>query len=289
MAADRGVVLASGGFAWNADLLRDAVGPGLAALSPEGRNTGDGLRMAQAVGADLWHMNCIACGFGYQVPDLPSAWMCSIPAFGFFLVDRHGHRYLNEPTVEHHAANHALLVRDFRTGSFTRLPSYLIFDETTRLAGRIATLEAGANRRHPWSEDNLAEVARGWIKRGDSLEALATELGIAPDALAETGKRFNEAAVAGDDELGRVPDAMVPVVTPPFYGIEVRPALFNTQGGPRRNERGEVLAVGGDPIPGLFGAGELGSMWAALYPGAGNVTEAIVSGRIAGRSAASKH
>ena len=77
-------------------------------LAPPGRNTGDGVRMAQAVGADLWHMNSVACGFGYQVPDLPSAWMCSIPAFGFFLVDRLGRRYLNEPTVEHHAANHAL-------------------------------------------------------------------------------------------------------------------------------------------------------------------------------------
>jgi succinate dehydrogenase/fumarate reductase flavoprotein subunit len=40
------------------------------------------------------------------------------------------------------------------------------------------------------------------------------------------------------------------------------------------------------PIPGLFSAGELGSIWAALYPGAGNVTETVVFGRIAGRSAA---
>jgi succinate dehydrogenase/fumarate reductase flavoprotein subunit len=47
-----------------------------------------------------------------------------------------------------------------------------------------------------------------------------------------------------------------------------------------------VLDAAGLVIPGLFSAGELGSMWAGLYPGAGNVTEAVVFGRIAGRSAA---
>jgi succinate dehydrogenase/fumarate reductase flavoprotein subunit len=65
------------------------------------------------------------------------------------------------------------------------------------------------------------------------------------------------------------------------------PALFNTQGGPRRDEEGRVLS-GAGPIAGLFSAGELGSLWAALCPGAGNVTEAIVSGRIAGRQAATR-
>ncbi len=49
---------------------------------------------------------------------------------------------------------------------------------------------------------------------------------------------------------------------------------------------GEVIGTGGTPIPGLFSAGELGSIWGSLYPGAGNVTEAVVFGRIAGRSAA---
>jgi succinate dehydrogenase/fumarate reductase flavoprotein subunit len=286
--ATGGVVLTCGGFGCNPEMLDDAVGPGLSHLAPPGRNTGEGVRMAQAVGADLWHMNCIAAGFGYQVPGVAAAWMCSIPAFGFFLVDRLGRRFLDEPTVEHHAAGHALMVRDFRTGEFWRVPSYLIFDEKTRLAGRIATVEAGHNRRLAWSEDNSDEIAKGWIKRADTLDALARELGLPPDALDETGARYDAAARSGHDEMGRSPSTMVPLDHPPYYGIEVRPSLFNTQGGPRRDELGRVVAVGGEPIPGLFSAGELGSMWAALYPGAGNVTEALVSGRIAGRSAATR-
>lgn len=99
-------------------------------------------------------------------------------------------------------------------------------------------------------------------------------------------RKYNRAAVEGGDEFGRPQAEMVPLREPPFYGIPVWPALFNTQGGPRRGAAGEVIGTGGTPIPGLFSAGELGSIWGSLYPGAGNVTEAVVFGRIAGRSAA---
>jgi succinate dehydrogenase/fumarate reductase flavoprotein subunit len=286
--AEKAVVLACGGFAANAKMLGDAVAPGISYLSPPGRNMGDGVRMAQEIGADLWHMNCVAAGFGYQVAGLDAAWMCSIPAFGFFMVDRDGRRFLNEPAIEHHAANHALLVREVHTGEFRRMPSYLIFDETTRLAGRIATVEAGYNRHFGWSEDNSAEVEKGWIKQADTIDELADLLGIPGPNLEQTWERYNAGCESGDDERGRSTDTLVPLATPPFYGIEVRPSLFNTQGGPRRNEQGEILSTNGSAIPGLFSAGELGSIWAALYPGAGNVTEALVTGRIAGRNAAQR-
>jgi predicted oxidoreductase len=69
------------------------------------------------------------------------------------------------------------------------------------------------------------------------------------------------AAVDGGDEFGRQPAEMVPLREPPFYGIPVWPALFNTQGGPRRGAGGEVIGTDGTPIPGLFSAGELGSIW----------------------------
>ena len=79
---------------------------------------------------------------------------------------------------------------------------------------------------------------------------------------------------------------MVALNQPPYYAIEVMPSLFNTQGGPRRDAKAQVAGIDGQAIPGLFSAGELGSIWVSLYPGAGNVPEAIAFGRIAGRSAA---
>jgi succinate dehydrogenase/fumarate reductase flavoprotein subunit len=279
-------VLTTGGFGYSAELLREWVGAEIPAFGPPGRNDGSGLRMALEAGAALWHMNAVACGFGYRVPGLDAAWMCIMRSFGFLLADATGSRFLAEPAVEHHAASHALIVRDFRTGEFARLPSYLIFDEATRRAGPITTHEAGANRGLTWSESNLDEVEKGWVKRGDSVADLARELSLPPDRLEDTVRRYNQAAGHGGDEFGRAPAEMVPLQEPPFYGIEVWPALFNTQGGPRRGPGGEVINTERVPVPGLFSAGELGSIWAALYPGAGNVTEAVVFGRIAGRSAA---
>jgi succinate dehydrogenase/fumarate reductase flavoprotein subunit len=284
--ARTGVVLTTGGFGYSAELLREWVGAEIPAYGPPGRNDGSGLRMALEAGAALWHMNAVACGFGYRVPGLDAAWMCIMRSFGFVMVDASASRFLAEPTVEHHAAGHALLVRDFRTGEFTRLPSYLIFDDVTRRAGPIVTNEAGANRVLTWSESNLDEVGKGWIKRSDSVAGLARELSLPPNRLEDTVREYNRAAVDGGDEFGRSPAEMVPLREPPFYGIRIWPALFNTQGGPRRGAGGEVIGTDGMAVPGLFSAGELGSIWGSLYPGAGNVTEAVVFGRLVGRSAA---
>jgi succinate dehydrogenase/fumarate reductase flavoprotein subunit len=212
--------------------------------------------------------------------------MCIMRGFGFVMVDAAGERFLAEPTIEHHAANHALMVRDFHSGEFRRLPSWLIFDDATRRAGPIATNEAGANRTLTWSESNLEEIDKGWIARADTIAGLAKQVGLPAGPLEDTVRRYNAGVQCGDDEFGRAPEEMVALLEPPFYGIAVWPSLFNTQGGPRRGAGGEVIGTDGAPVPGLFSAGELGSIWGSLYPGAGNVTEAAVFGRIAGRAAA---
>jgi len=81
---------------------------------------------------------------------------------------------------------------------------------------------------------------------------------------------------------------MRPLDRGPYYGISIWPSLSNTQGGPRRNEKSQVIDAFGKPIAGLYAAGELGSIWGSLYPGAGNVSECIVFGRLAGRNAAAE-
>ena len=206
-------------------------------------------------------------------------------SFGFIMVDGSAHRFLAEPAVEHHAAGNALIVRDFRSGEFTRLPSYLVFDDATRRAGPIVTNEAGANRVLSWSESNLEEVGQGWIKRQrlgrpprprtePAALARRTPCGnitVPPSkALTSSAAAGRDGAVAGTPLLrhSRLAGAFQhPGRSPPGSGW--------------RGDRYRRHA-----IPGLFSAGELGSIWGALYPGAGNVTEAVVFGRIAGRSAA---
>ena len=79
---------------------------------------------------------------------------------------------------------------------------------------------------------------------------------------------------------------MVPVDSPPFYFGEVWPIVSNTQGGPVHDAAQRVLNPFGEPVPRLFEAGELGSIWGHLYLSGGNLSECFITGRIAGREAA---
>lgn len=238
------------------------------------------------VGADLWHMNCVAAGFGYKIAGHEAAFYARIDDPGFFIADGHGHRFLNETAVESHSGFLAMHAIDYLDGIRHRLPGYLVFDERTRKGAPIVT-ETGTsfNGSFPWSRDNSEEVRRGWITQAGDIGELAHALGLPAPALQATLEAFNAAAVSGHDALGRRPELMRPL-EPPFYGIAIWPVLLNTQGGPRRDEHARVINAFGQPIPGLYSAGELGSIWGPLYPGAGNVCECIVYGRIAGRNAA---
>ena len=283
--ARRGVVLSCGGFAWDAELKRQYHGFSMPALSPPNRNTGDGLRMALDVGADLWHMTGTATTVAYQFPELDAAIHCRMPAYGFVMVDRLGRRYACETDIENHAAALTMLFQDSVSGEYLRSPSFVIFDETTRRAGVLAQTSSGEMRRYEWSPDNEVEIQRGWIHRAESLDELYAHFQLPADTVGQTIADFNSYAESGGDPFGRNKEKIRPIVTPPFYGVPVYPALLNTQGGPRRNAKAEILRPDGSPIPGLFGAGECGSIWNRLYPGAGNVSETIVSGRLAARTA----
>lgn len=282
-----GVVLCCGGYNYDPDLQRQYLGVALPALSPPGRNAGDGIRLAQQVGADLWHMGAAAATVGYKFPDYEAGFWCQMPDYGFVMVDQRARRFMCETDIENHAAILAMLAQDPMSGAYLRVPSFVVFDDRTRRAGRLATLKTGENRHYPWSADNSAEIERGWLHRADTLAELAAVLGLPAGALAGTVAEFNRSGETGTpDSTGRTPDRIRPIDRPPFYGAPVYPTLVNTQGGPRRDATAAILRPDGAAVPGLFGAGELGSIWNRLYPGAGNVCECLVYGRIAGASAA---
>jgi predicted oxidoreductase len=68
---------------------------------------------------------------------------------------------------------------------------------------------------------------------------------------------------------------MEPIAASPFYAVELAPSMLNTQGGPRRNERGQIVRPNGKPIARLYSAGELGSIYSYLYQGTGNIGECL--------------
>jgi succinate dehydrogenase/fumarate reductase flavoprotein subunit len=287
--ARRAVVLATGGFEYNEEMKREFLaGYPIFAYGNPG-NTGDGIKMAQAVGADLWHTKAVAAPMGYKFPEFQAGFIMRMPADGYIMVDQAGQRFCNETGLEHYSMWMAVTSFDMDAVRFSRLPAYLIFDEKTRLKGPITRVGHGVNRDYRWSADNSAEVRRGWIDAADDPSELASKLGIQmPRKLTETVEAYRQACRDGrDPEFGRQTQTLVGLEGK-YYGVPVWPCLLNTQGGPKRNARGEIVDVWGKPIKRLYGAGEAGSIWGFLYQSGGNLGECLGLGRMVGINAAAE-
>jgi hypothetical protein len=183
----------------------------------------------------------------------------------------------------------AVTAFDMQAVRFSRIPAYVIFDETTRLKGPITRVGHGNNRGYRWSEDNSDEIRKGWIAASETAAELASKLGIKDGArLHETVESYRHACSAGADEkFGRAQKSLVGL-NGKLYGIALWPCLLNTQGGPRRNARGEIVDVDGQAIKRLYGAGELGSIWGFLYQSGGNLGECLGLGRMVGQNVAAE-
>jgi succinate dehydrogenase/fumarate reductase flavoprotein subunit len=241
----------------------------------------------------LAHVGCI-------VPDPtdPNAIpiLAHFPGNRYILVDKFGSRFMNEKREERHGFGHKefLFFFDGLSQSFSRIPCYVIFDETTRRAGALADngMLAGWNRKlqsYTWSDDNSAEINSGLIKMGQTLDELSAAIGLDADALNATMTRYNGFCSAQDDQdFERPADTLQSIATAPFYGMPIYPIMYNTQGGPRRNEKCQIVDPFSEPIAHLYSAGELGSFWGWMYNGGGNVCECLCTGRISGRNAAAE-
>jgi len=290
--ARRGVVLSCGGFEYADDMQRNYLGQSYFGLGNPA-NTGDGVRMAAEIGADLWHMNGVAATFGYKFAEFPCAIKQTMHSAGFIYVDQAGQRFMDEAGTDPHLMWAPLGHIDTKTLARPRVPSYIIFDEETRTRGEVASASRKVSGLisdfYEWSHDNSAEIKKGWIKAGGKAEDVAGAIGLPPEQLSATIAQYNQRCKDGyDPDHGRPANLLVPLGRPPYYAMEIHPCLFNTQGGPRRNARAQVLGVWGGPIPRLYSAGELGSLWHRNYPGAGNVSEALAFGRIAGKNVAAE-
>ena len=114
-------------------------------------------------------------------------------------------------------------------------------------------------------------------------------------ALVATVEKYNGFCSAGEDaEFGRPATNadepnLVALDTPPFYALRLMPSLYNTVGGPRKNGKGQILHVSGDPIPRLYAAGVFSEATDQSYTMYGqNWAEIINFGNITGRNAAAE-
>jgi succinate dehydrogenase/fumarate reductase flavoprotein subunit len=304
IAARRAVILACGGFEANAEMKR-RYWEGRPVLTASTRgNTGDGVHMAQAVGADLWHMwhfhGCYA--FRHPDADFPFALRVKrLPDWNpakkseadvkmvWIVVDRSGRRYMNEsPPYCQDTAHRPMHLLDPETMSYPRNPSWLITDERGRCTYPLGDVRTNDHEyAYDWSSDNRKEIALGVLHQAASLDELASAIGADASALKATIARWNMLCDQGcDADFGRPGGTMARIDTPPYCFGEVFPAVSNTQGGPVHNPRQQILDTASTPIARLYSAGELGSSFGHLYLSGGNIAECFVTGWIAGREAA---
>jgi 3-oxo-5alpha-steroid 4-dehydrogenase len=253
--ARRGVVLAAGGFAANQAMLAQH-SPRLTGIFLVGSDNDDGrgIRMAQAVGAAVRHMEAGQTSF----PADPALLCRSL------LLDARGHRFINEDTYPGRVGQASLFQQDRKV--------FLLYDdaiseEARRLSGHAV--------QPTWVSDDLAELEK--------------EMGIAPGVLSGTIALYNAGAEQGEDPVCHKSARWLRPLAPPYGVLDLREAQYGvfTTGGLHTSPRGEVLGLEGDPIPGLFAAGRTTSgipSWG--YCSGTSLGDGTFFGRRAGRSAA---
>ena len=182
--ARRAVILACGGFEHNEWLqMQYLQGKPFYSIAPL-THTGDGILMAQKVGAALWHMWHVHGSYGFKFPEFPIAFRHIFPGarnpkriMPWIVVDKFGARYMNEYQPAPQDTGHrAMEIYDPDIPGYPRIPSFLIFDEVGRIRGRIAHPLSLGGYAYEWSEDNLKEVQKGWIVHSNSISELALKI-----------------------------------------------------------------------------------------------------------------
>ncbi len=266
--ARKGVVLTSGDFSASPEMLGRWGGPALAKAMPMGSpgNTGDGLKMAMDLGAELRLI--------YKAAKIeamgPSDTKVSIPQLawdGAVLVNKAGKRYVNE--------SHSCTEMGEITVRQQDAIGYTIYDKNTPKAPSQMKL-----KRH--------KELGGKIFEANTVEELAKMINV--PGVVEAVNRYNQSVEKGEDpEFGRTTlqgsvGKAFKIETPPFCAIPVTGGMYFSSSGVKTDEQARVVNWFGETIPHLYAAGQIRGRIAIPY----HIGQAFVFGFIAGKKAAAE-
>ena len=284
--ASRGVLLAAGGFERNRE-LRQQFQPPLTDEWTQGceGNTGDALQAGLDIGAaaDLLDESWLAPGL--IVPNSRPVFYTSV--WSGIWVNAAGQRYLNE-RLPYDRAGHEMLHAQ-TTSDVSHFPTYWVFDQRQIDNEKaFATLPVAPQVPGWFDVDKFIDA--GVLKRADTLEELAAQIGVPADTLRQSVEQFNGYALSGKDEQfsrGEDPwDLMVVaqagahtdgpnpclgvIDKPPFYAATIVLSDLGTKGGLKTDDHARVLRPDGSVITGLYASGNtMAPMSGRIYPGAG--------------------
>jgi len=258
------VILATGGFGANNEMAASFV-PSLRGFNTTNQPgaTGEGITMAQRVGAALVDMEQIQT-HPTHAPDREMITE-AVRGNGAIMTNSAGARFVDEMGLRDLVSERILAQQG---GS-----AFLVFDDSVRRS--LAVIDA--------------YIRRGFVHQAATPEALAVLIGATDGgaAMARTITTYNQAVASGRDaEFGRgsMPRSLS---EPPFFAIEIVPAIHHTMGGVRIDTETRVISTAGNPIPGFYAAGEVvGGIHGNNRLGGNAMIDIIVFGRIAGANAA---
>lgn len=284
IAAGGGVVIATGGFSRAADLV-ERFAPHLRTARPMGGlgNTGDGLRMAWALGADLIDMGYAKGTFGAPVgkpspgreDDAPR--LVSAMYRGAIVVNASGRRFVNESVSYKTIGDRCLEQPDAL--------AFQVFDQ--QVMDQSSPL--------PTVADFRGALDTGLVQQADTLEKLASKLGIDMAGLLSTVARYNRACDGAEpDEQGRTSLSTgygkpTRVAKGPFYGLACTTGLTSTYCGLHTDTDARVLDVYKQPIAGLYATGEvMGGFHGETYMSGSSLAKGCIFGRLAAQHATAR-
>lgn len=307
--ARKGVILATGDYASNTDILGyycpEVVQNGIAEIWPnmdvEGKptNTGDGLKLGAWAGAAIQQHHAPMIHHMGGGADISGEGVMGIA--GFLQLDKHGKRFMNEDVPGQQVENQIELLKDKTSyqiwdGSWKEQLPYMPAGHGVACYYDESLPKNNATYRNYKSQAKLdAAVAEGRCIKADTIEALLDAIGdIDKETALASIKRYNELATAGEDkDFGKVASRLFPLGTAPFYAVKMEPALMLTcLGGLSSDEDAHVYSTKGDVIEGLYAAGNIqGDRFAVQYPislkGVSH-SMALYYGYIAGKNAVKK-
>ena len=258
--AEKGVVLATGGYAANTEMLLRFSNAGIPlSTSNHPGATGDGLLLAQSVGAALVDMEYVQI---HPHGNPRTGELVSLKDVSELIyVNTAGDRFVDE-SLSWSQLSHAEMQQP-------NCSAYALFDR--KLAEKSPKLDS--------------MLSKGDVYAADTIEELSLLMGIEPQKLRGTLNAYNQCIYAGKtDAFGKL-DAK-PLDTPPYYAMLIVPTFHYTMGGVKIDSSARVVSVTGVPIEGLFAAGEVtGGVHGANRVGGNGLVDAAVFGRIAGKSA----
>lgn len=256
------VILATGGFGADLEMvsqLRPELKGFVTTCVPSA--TGDGIKMAQDVGAATVDMAEIQI---HPTVEQKNAALITegLRGDGAILVNAEGLRFCDEVGTRD-VVSAAVLEQ---TGGY----AYLILDQ--RMADASSVIEG--------------YIKKGYTLQSDTYAGLAKAMGIPEEAFTGTMEKWNTSTYSGKDELFGRTSFSAALDTAPFYAIQVAPGIHHTMGGLKIDINARVTGTTGITIPGLFAAGEVtGGVHGANRLGGNATADFVVFGRIAGESA----